>query len=171
MALSPESRRRFTNIGLILAPVVLVKVAASILGDGTAGAVSAATEPETIALLAPGDVAPGSAAEIAAARRVRELALLPMGPSPLYYEPRRVAPAPAPAPSPPAASGPEIIVSMVMASKSGSIALINGRPCRVGDAIEGGAWTIIAIDVADRKVELANAHTGERQVARVPMPE
>jgi hypothetical protein len=72
------------------------------------------------------------------------------------------------APAPVAAFA--VSVSMVMVSKNGSVALINGKPCREGDIIEGGAWTITAIDVAARAVEFTNAETGEKHVARVPAP-
>ena len=52
----------------------------------------------------------------------------------------------------------------------GAVALIDSKPCRVGDTVAEGAWKITAIDSRSRSVEFTHVESGETETVAMPSP-
>jgi hypothetical protein len=117
------------------------------------------------------------------AEYIAQLRQLPFGRNPLYYEPRpeRAEVQPSKPIPPPAAQPPlvhdrlEARVQAIMGTReqggTGSpMALIDGRPYRVGDLVPGGRWEITAIESGTRTVTFRHVGTGEERHRSVATP-
>ena len=93
----------------------------------------------------------------------------PFGPSPLHRLAAPITPDQTPVVSQP--NLPTVRVQMIMASVSGSVALIDGKPYRVGDSLGKTSWIIAAIDADALAVTCRHARTGETTVISVQTPE
>ncbi|HRP62243.1 MAG TPA: hypothetical protein PK400_03010 [Phycisphaerales bacterium] len=151
---SIDPKRSLTVLAVFLAPVAVVKVTAMWIGAANPNQAVAYVEPAAEAPLA---IPHGSSAAKSSPEQERVADYLqvlrnsPFGPSPFYVEPRQLE-RPAPPAVPQAevpivetAEGLNVVVRAVMASRDGNIALINGKPMRVGDVL-GEGWRIAAIN-------------------------
>ena len=93
----------------------------------------------------------------------------PFGPSPLHRLAAPITPDQTPVVSQP--NLPTVRVQMIMASVSGSVALIDGKPYRVGDSLGKTSWIMAAIDADALAVTCRHARTGETTVISVQTPE
>ena len=112
---------------------------------------------------------PWTAQQRAAADHIEFLKDQPFGPSPLHRPAAPITPDQTPVVSQP--NLPTVRVQMIMASVSGSVALIDGKSYRVGDSLEKTSWIIAAIDADALAVTFKHARTGETTVISVQTPE
>lgn len=179
---SPDTRKKVLSFGALVLPVVIVKLAATVLGQSGAATASAAPRPTTTdaAVSATTPAATKlTARQLAAAEYVQSMRQRTFGRAPLLFEPRP------PSNEPNTSSTPEVTpvvdshpneplpmftLNAVMSSSSGQRALINGRPYRVGDTIKETAWTVLSIDVAGRSATLQDSHSDRTVMIAVERP-
>ena len=82
---------------------------------------------------------------------------------------------PTPTPNPtgaenPILAPPDVTVKMILKSRNGNIALINGRRYRVGDPIGIDGWVVDSINAAARSVVVVLPETGRQATLSVPLP-
>jgi hypothetical protein len=176
---SPEINRRVASVMCLVLPVILVKAVGMLAGFGEPDQASA--EPQAADVVAAVSQAdPGTAkwtdAQLAAARRVNELAQESFGPVPLLYAPAVEEPAePAPVVEQkvePPQTLDHIVLQVIMASRSGGgdTALINGRPYQEGDIVRSCGWRVLTIDSANRSIVLQEPNTGRTLTKSVQLP-
>jgi hypothetical protein len=177
--------RRHTQVlaalGCFLAPIVVVRAAVMLLDrPGPVAAMGAATE--NLAADPPPQAPMATAwtnASRAAARHAAEIAQRPSAEPPLYYAVTESEfeadsfpenePEPQPQPQPPLAVVLDASVQMIMTSDTEEIALVDGRPYRVGEVIRTGDWIVQEINSRDRAVVFRHAATGRIEIRRVPI--
>jgi hypothetical protein len=88
------------------------------------------------------------------ARVMGEVALLPLGPSPM--QPATSAFQPGSTAARLDASTPEFTLGSILSSRGRHLAMINGRPRAEGDTVRPG-WTVASIDVEQGRVLLRSS--------------
>ncbi len=104
----------------------------------------------------------------AAAVHIEFLKDQPFGPSPLHGPAAPITSDQTPVVSQP--NLPTVRLQMIMASVSGSVALIDGKRYRVGDSLGQTSWIIAAIDADALAVTFEHARTGQTTVISVHTP-
>ena len=69
---------------------------------------------------------------------------------------------------PPDDAPPDLNAQVVMTTRRGNVALIDGKRYRVGDLINGDDWRVIKIDGFDRSVTLMHENTERTVIIYVP---
>jgi hypothetical protein len=169
--LSSNARRRIFSFSLFFLPVVIVKVMGGLLGgDGPQNA-SATVEPAAPAHVSTTENPVDTRATEAANAHRRQLAAQPFSKDPFYHEEptsEPVAETPVEAPEP---GAPAIALHMIMAARSGNVAVINGKPYRLKDEIAHTGWYLTTIDPNARSITLTQLSTGKKITAAVdPKP-
>ncbi len=104
----------------------------------------------------------------AAADHIEFLKDQPFGPSPVYRPAAPITPDQTPVVSRP--DLPTVRVQMIMASASGSVALIDGKRYGVGDLLGETSWIIVNIDADALAVTFRHARTGQTTIISVHTP-
>lgn len=164
---SHDVKRNMLSIGMFVAPVLLVKLTASLLGDGAPVGASAASSANSLEVamptIEPPPVAPQpTPTQRAALAHMRMLQTQSFGPTPLLFELRSSEPAPEP-PKPSLEPAPQFVLQAVLASSRGNRALINGRSYGEGDVVANTNWNVVSIDVENRTVHLTHA-SGDQNI-------
>lgn len=170
----PEIMRKFTGVALFAAPVVLVKITAMML-NVSGPQTSAAFELETGMNFVLEHQEPPAALTVkqqTLLQLMEEARARPFNASPLLHHeeieieslPESLDPED---PENPEAETFEVMISAILSSGHGAVALIDGKPRRVGDTIREEQWRISAIDIDERSVTFVNAADGRVEVRRV----
>lgn len=167
-----ETKRRLTDLGVFLLPLVLMQASGMVLSHGGPRGVEASENDQEAAATAMTPLVPHewSQAELDAAETVGALRAKPFGPAPLYYpedepEPMEVVEV-EPEPDPP----PEVVLQAILASSNSATALIDGKAHRVGDQIGQSGWVIVNIDPDLREVTIKDPTTDRSETIAVRRP-
>lgn len=175
---SPEATRRLTSLGLLVLPLIAVKMASVIMGGSapasTVAAPAAAVDSATPATPAPAKIE-WTASQRAAGDHVRQLASEGFGPTPMLYATKPTQPVVHVNPEPPIvepaeAEIPEFALHAVMATPSGDKALINGRLYEVGQKVADTAWIVKNINSNERSVTLTESGSSRSVTISVHRP-
>jgi len=156
MSTSNLSSPRNVKLGAIAAPVLFVcglALMSNVAEPHSAAAdVQAPPDPQAMLIASMGGLTEAQRAAMAFRSQIPVLTETD-SPFPLIEEIRQVTDDPdvVEDPYPSQANGHEVMVSTVMSSRSGNIALINGKPHREGDQL-GGVWTIRTIDASAKHI-------------------
>ena len=170
---SNSGRRRLVAVIAFVVPLGLVKGTSIVMNQPLPATATAAPD----APAPPAATQPGGGwtpAARAAADRARELASRPFRDPPLYFT-RVAEPEPVPEPEPePEPEIPVVItldasVQMLMSTETEEIALIDGRPYRIGETLRTGEWIVQAINSRDRAVVFRHIASGRIEVRHVPI--
>ena len=171
--LRPETVRRLASMGMFVLPILVVKIAAVLLGESTQQSVAGLT---TSSPADPG-AAPAASVkwtsqQLTAARHVDWLKRQPFERSPLLYEEDHGM---APQPIHPEAADPSdgqarLVLQAVMSSERGRTAVINGRPYREGDTVHEINAVVESIDCAARSATLRNRRNNQSMTINVERP-
>lgn len=176
---SLDIKKRMWSAGIFALPVVVVLLAAFLLGGSSPrGAHGSIVQPTTaVSPLSPENVVSWTPQQARAARYIDSLKDQSYGPTPLWYErdeqaPVMVAPTPDPIiePTPTIDQPPEFVLRAVMSGARGKTALINGRPCRQDDTVRGTKWKVSLIDCDHRSVTLNEIGSDRTLNIRVELP-
>ncbi len=162
-----------SSLVVFILPVVLVKVGGGLLGSsGPSKAAGSSTAVKPRPFKQPrARVVSWTDQQKAAAAHVALLETEPFGSTPFYYRQsvdRRTPGIDDPGERPPDDTPPELNLQVVMTTRRGNVALIDGKRYHVGDLIKGDDWRVIKIDGFDRSVTLTHVETGRSAVIYVP---
>lgn len=158
---------------VLVLPVVLVKVTGGLLGSpgpSTAAGSSTAVNRSTFKPPKPREVS-WTAQQKAAADHVALLKTQPFDSTPFYYRQSGNPKTPAiedPFEKPPDDPPPGLNLQVVMTTRRGNVALIDGKSYRVDDLIMGEEWRVIKIDGQARSVTLRHEKTERTAMIYVP---
>jgi hypothetical protein len=166
--LSPEARRRALEIALFVLPIVLVQMSGMVLGTGGPTEADAAEEtpdapPAQVSVREP---IVWTDEQLAAGRRVRELAAQPFVGTPMHFKIKPVA-APDRTPDEPKYNPLQVKLNGIMKSSLGHVALVDERAYTVGDVVAQD-WEITAISSEARSVTFRHGETGETVTLVLP---
>ena len=163
-----------SSLVVFILPVVLVKLGGSLFGSAgpnTAAGSSNAVKPRPFKPPAGARAASWTAQQKAAADHVTLLKTEPFGSTPFYYRQSMNSKMPVienPGENPPDDAPPDLNVQIVMTTRRGNVALIDGKRYHVGDLIKGDDWRVIMIDGRDRSVTLKHENTERTVILYVP---
>ncbi len=162
-----------SSLVVFILPVVLVKVGGSLFGSpGPSTAVGSSNAANPRPFKPPsGRAVSWTAQQKAAADHVALLKTEPFGSTPFYYRQSGNSTTPTiedPGEKPPDDTPPGLNLQVVLTSRRGNVALIDGRQYRVGDLIKGDQWRVIKIDGQARSVTLKHERTERTAMIYVP---
>ncbi len=163
-----------SSLVVFILPVVLVKVGGSMFGSAgpsMAAGSSSAVKPRPFKPPSAARAVSWTAQQKAAADHVALLKTEPFGSTPFYYRKSVNSKTPDiedPGERPPDDAPPDLNVQVVMTTRRGNVALIDGKRYRVGDLIKGDDWRVIKIDGHDRSVTLRHENTERTEILYVP---
>ena len=169
-----ETVRRLTSMGMFLLPIVVVKLAATVLGESaqqSAAALNAQPAAADASAMQPAALK-WTPQQLAAARHVDWLKHQPFGHSPLLYdEDHSVVTHPLHTDTPDPSDGQaKLVLQAVMSSERGRTVVINGRPYREGDTVREANAVVQAIDCATRSATLRDLRSGQLSSISVDRP-
>jgi hypothetical protein len=157
---------RIAPMMALLAPIALVKSLSLVLSAGGPAESEASTDPLTdgTTMVADSGSSEPVPAWTAAAERGSRLREQACGPTPFLVMA-----------APEASAEPQVVeeefafaLQMIMGSKDGPVALIDGRPLRVGETVDAaGHWMIKQIDATSRTVIVEDQRTKRSQTVGV----
>ena len=167
--LTDSQKQKVGAMMLFVAPIVLIKIAAILLGGprATHGELAGAGAHESAAKMAAIAAPTYSAEQRDAAEYVAALSQRAFGPSPLYYT-QPLKPPPIVQQIEPVIIVDPIAVRSIVSSEYGEAVLIHGLVYSLGDIIPDTPWTIARIEAHHRLVAFRNIQTGamaSREVA------
>ena len=153
---SNHTKRRLSDLGIFVLPVVLVKIAGTFLGTGSPSDASAAPTPVALdAIQQFAHVTTNYTEEqLELVEYISQLEQEEFGQTPMYYEPAEELPEilisedPILMELPP----PTMVIQAIISSSQGATALINGKVYRVGDEVDESGWTVIEINADSRSL-------------------
>lgn len=166
-----DRKSRLMGLGVFLLPLLLVKGTALMVGQPPQGAAASggggSSDPDGVIVTY---TPQWSLDQIAAAHWVADLGELPFGSSPLLHArtPDEVDPVIIVRDKP--ITPPDVVVTAILRSRRGNIALIDRDRYRTGDSIEENGWIVQQIDADTRSVLLVHPASGMEATLVVPMP-
>ena len=168
-----DAKRSILAVGVFLVPMILVKGAALLIGQGglqRATAKGPHPPDDPTAVLKP-YVAVWPAEQLAAAKHSAWLRGQPFGSSPLLHQviarvgftPDEHATGTQPVPP------PNVVLQAIMRTPGGNIALINRKRYHEGDPLDDKGWVVKTIDPESRSVIIEHPLSGEATLT-VPLP-
>ncbi len=175
----PDIKKHLPAFAVLALPLIVVKVAAGLLGRpapqsaDAAPAVAAATPAQAVA-----KPAPWTEKQTVASKRIESLRKETFGPPPfLFIKAEPPPPDTNTHPTPDVViptngiTIPKFVLGAVMAGSSGQRALINGKSYREGDTIRDSSWKVTAIECSKRSVTLTETKTERTITISVDMPQ
>ncbi len=165
-----DPKTKLMGLGAFLLPLILVKGSALLIGQPPQGANAANGAATTvnggvIEIFTP----QWSSEQIAATHRTEGLREMPFGESPLLHVRSNSGIDPI---DPPhrrtTIEPPDVSVGMVLRSRFGNVALIEGKRYSAGDALGEDGWFVEEIDA--RSVSIVHRESGKKATLVVPMP-
>lgn len=167
---SRDLHAKFIAAGIVLLPVVLVKLMS--LWVGVAGDAPSTAQPQPANLSPVVDVKQTSVTihrgDDEAKAYAAQLESQEFGQSPLHHDGAAETAQEQDEQPIETTADVEIVIRGILSSRGQSIAIINGQPHRVGDDV-ASMWTVVEIDIEARSVTL-EAASGDREVHTVITP-
>ncbi len=158
--LTNKMKRRLTAAAVFVLPVLLVKIAAFLVGQGEPSSAAATAQLVTSAAagtLTTSEQAPRTV-PLTVVEHIAWLRRQPAGATPLYHRRAKVRPRGKTSKDP----VPEFVVQAIMVAPSGNTTLIDGKVRRVGEKLGATGWRVVEIDGRVRSVTIEQTSTGQR---------